>query len=159
MLNNQLLDLYTDYVIASFSLTTATGLSADVNEQYRHDQITRFLAKEDYRQKSYWQCIKSIVRQIEQDDGIIVVDDTIAEKPYPDENDIVCWHDDHPSEQNVKGINLVNFLDQVERPDGQAVSLPLAYELVSKPETVVDTKTGKTKRKSAISKNTWFGNG
>jgi hypothetical protein len=154
MLNNKLLDLYTDYLITSFSLTTATGLSAAVNEHYSHDQITRFLAKEDYSQKSYWQHIKSIVRQIEQDDGIIVVDDTIEEKPYTDENDIVCWHYDHTTGQTVKGINLVNFLYQVERPDGQAVSLPLAHEVVSKPETVVDTKTGKTKRKSTISKNT-----
>lgn len=154
MLNTKILDLYTDYLITSFSLVTATGLSAVVNEQYSHDQITRFLAKEGYSQKTYWQHIKSIVRQIEQDDGIIIVDDTIEEKPSTDENEIVCWHHDHTTGQNVKGINLINFLYQVERPDGQAVSLPLAHEVVSKPETVVDAKTGKTKRKSTTTKNT-----
>lgn len=154
MLNTKILDLYTDYLLTSFSAVTATGLSAAVNEQYSHDQITRFLAKDDASQKAYWQMIKPVVRQIEQDDGIVVVDDTIEEKPYTDENEIVCWHYDHTTGQNVKGINLVNFLYQVERPGQSDISLPLAYEVVSKPETVVDTKTGKTKRKSTVSKNT-----
>lgn len=102
MLNTNLLDLYTDYLLTSFSAVTATGLSAAVNEQYSHDQITRFLAKEDASQKSYWQMIKPVVRQIEQDDGIIVVDDTIEEKPYPDENEIVCWHYDHTTGQECQ---------------------------------------------------------
>jgi hypothetical protein len=154
MLNNTLRDLYTDYLLTSFSLVTATGLSEAVNEQYSHDQITRFLAKEGYSQKSYWHDIKPLVRQIEQDDGIIIVDDTIEENPSTDENDIVCWHDDHTTGQNVKGINLVNFLYQVERPAQQAIAVPLAHEVVSKPDTFVDAKTGKTKRKSLISKNT-----
>ena len=83
-----------------------------------------------------------------------MVDDTIEEKPYTDENEIVCWHYDHTTGQNIKGINLVNFLYQVERPGQAGISLPLAYEVVSKPKTVVDAKTGKTKRKSAVSKNT-----
>ena len=104
MLNHKLLDVYTDYLVTSFSLATATGLSAAINNQYSHDQITRFLANQEYSQPQYWQAIKSLVRQIEQDDGIIVVDDTIEEKPCTDENDIVCWHDDHTKGQNVKGI-------------------------------------------------------
>ena len=98
--------------------------------------------------------MKPLVRQVEQDDGIIVVDDTIEEKPSTDENDIVCWHDDHTTSQNVKGINIINFLYHTERPDGEAVSIPLAYEVIAKTTTDVDPKTKKTKRKSPISKNT-----
>jgi hypothetical protein len=154
MLNTTLLDVYTDYLITSFSLTTATGLSAAVNHQYSHDQITRLLSKESYDQKQYWQCIKGVVRQIEDDGGIIVVDDTIEEKPYTDENDIICWHYDHTTSQNVKGINIVNFLYQTTLPNAEAVSVPLAYEVISKTEEHVDTKTGKKKRKSTITKNT-----
>jgi hypothetical protein len=84
-----------DYLITSFSLATATGLSAVVNEQYRHDQITRFRSKEGYNQKSYWQPITPLVHQLEHEAGLIVVDDTIEEKPYTDEHEIVCWHYDH----------------------------------------------------------------
>src|SRR5512137_2695189 len=109
MFNTKLLDLYTDYLLTSFSFVTAMGLSAMMKHQYSHDQITRFLAKEEYDHKQYWRFIKPLVRQIEQDDGLIVVDDTIEEKPYTDENDIVCWHYDHPKSQNVNGINIVNF--------------------------------------------------
>lgn len=154
MFNTKLLDLYTDYLLTSFSFVTATGLSAMMKHQYSHDQITRFLAKEEYDQKQYWRFIKPLVRQLEVDDGLIVVDDTIEEKPYTDESDIVCWHYDHTKSQNVKGINIVNFLYHRDSRQGAEVSLPLAYEVVSKPDVVVDPKTKKTKRKSRISKNT-----
>ena len=153
MLNKTLLDLYTDYLVSSFSLVTATGLSELVNGQYSHDQITRFLAQEEYSPKAYWRCIKPVLRQIEDDNALLIIDDTIEEKPYTDENDIVCWHYDHTKSTNVKGMNLVNFLYQTTRELGQDVSLPVAYEVVAKTETVVDPKTQKTKRKSPISKN------
>ena len=153
MLNTKLLDLYTDYLLTSWSLVTATGLAELLHPQYSHDRITRFLAQEVYDQRQYWRLIKPLVRQLEQEDGLIIVDDTIEEKPYTDENDIVCWHYDHTTGQNVKGINLINFLYQVERANQPAVSLPLAYEVVSKPDTIVDARTGKTKRKSRITKN------
>lgn len=51
MLNANLLDVYTEYLITSFSLTTTTGLSTAVNHQFSHDQITRFLSSEAYDQK------------------------------------------------------------------------------------------------------------
>jgi len=154
MLNKQLLDVYTDYLLTSFSAVTATGLSKAMNHVYSHDQITRLLSKEDYSQKQYWHIIKPLVRQVEQEDGLVIVDDTIEEKPYTDENDIVCWHYDHTTGQNVKGINIVNFLYHTTLPTAQDVCLPLAYEVVSKPEEYVDPKTHKTKRKSTVSKNT-----
>jgi hypothetical protein len=153
MLNPKLLDLYTDYLVSSFSLATATGLSELVNGQYSHDQITRFLAQAEYSPKAYWRCIKPLVRRIEDDNALLIVDDTIEEKPYTDENDIVCWHYDHSTGTNVKGINLINFLYQAHLKTGQDVSLPVAYEVVSKTERQVDPKTQKMKRKSPISKN------
>ncbi|MCB0207783.1 MAG: IS701 family transposase, partial [Anaerolineae bacterium] len=86
-MDQKLLDLYSDYLITSFSLATATGLSNLVDNAYSHDQITRFLGKERYDQKKYWQTIKLTVRQVERDDGVVLVDDTIEEKPYTDENE------------------------------------------------------------------------
>ena len=68
-MDQRLLDLYSDYLISSFSLTTATGLSALVDNAYSHDQITRFLAQEQYDQKRYWTTIKPIVREVEQEEG------------------------------------------------------------------------------------------
>ena len=38
------LDLYTDYLLSTFGAATATGLSAMVDGDVSHDQITRFLS-------------------------------------------------------------------------------------------------------------------
>lgn len=153
MLDPQLLDLYTDDLIASTSDTTATGLAELLDYRYSHDKITRFLNQEGYTPKRYWQFIKPTVRRIEHDDGVIDVDDTIEEKPYTDENAIVCWHFDHTSNSHVKGINILNFMYHRVFDDGTEFSLPLAYEMIAKTETYMDKKTGKTKRKSPITQN------
>jgi hypothetical protein len=153
MLDPQLLDLYTDYLIASQSHTTATGLARILEQKYSHDQVTRFLSKELYHQKTYWRCIKATLRQIQQPDGVLVVDDTLEEKPYTDENAIVCWHYDHTTNRQIKGINLLNFLYHCEYDDGTDFSLPVAFEVIAKTQTYTDSKTGKTKRKSPVTKN------
>jgi hypothetical protein len=41
-------DLYTDYLITSFSYTTASGL---VDNAINHDQVTRFLSQQDFTSK------------------------------------------------------------------------------------------------------------
>ncbi len=128
-----MLDLYSDHLISSFSLVTATGLAEILNNAYSHDQITRFLGQPRYDQKEYWQTVKPIVRQIEQPDGLILVDDTIEEKPYTDESELICYHYDHSQGRSVKGINLLNFVYHVTLPNGQDVTIPVAYEVVTKP--------------------------
>ncbi|HPH20390.1 MAG TPA: hypothetical protein PLE32_16490 [Haliscomenobacter sp.] len=46
MKDEQLLDLYSDYLISAFGLTTATGLSALLNGDISHDRVQRFLANQ-----------------------------------------------------------------------------------------------------------------
>jgi hypothetical protein len=46
-------DLYTDYLITSFSYTTATGLSGLVDNAISHDPVTRFLSQQDFTSKEY----------------------------------------------------------------------------------------------------------
>ena len=152
-MNKALLDLYSDYLLSSFSLATATGLASLVDQAYSHDQITRFLDQPRYDQKEYWQIIKRVVRQVERDDAAVLVDDTIEEKPYTDESELVCYHYDHTQGRSVKGINLLNFVYHVSVPSGETVSIPVSYEVVTKPEVFQDPKTGKYKRRSEISKN------
>jgi len=43
-MDKQMLDIYTDYLISSFSYTTATGLSQALSGMISHDKITRFLS-------------------------------------------------------------------------------------------------------------------
>ena len=89
-MNKQLLDLYNDYLISSFNQTTATGLSKLLDGSVSHDKISRFLAERKYTSKDLWKEVKSTIRQIESDTAVLIVDDTIQEKPYSDENELIC---------------------------------------------------------------------
>ena len=147
-MNKSLLDLYTDYLISSFGQTTATGLARLLEGQVSHDQVTRFLASPAKTSAELWRVVKPLVRSVEGDDGVLIVDDSIEEKPYTDENELICWHWDQSQQRNVKGINFLTALYQVGE-----VALPVAFDLVTKTEEYVDPKTGRRKRRSAITKN------
>lgn len=148
MTNAELLDLYSDYLLSAFGQTTATGLSALLEGQISHDQIQRFLASTKRTSADLWRIVKPHVRQIERKDGVMIVDDSIAEKPYTDENEIICWHYDHSQQRTIKGINFMTVLYH-----SAGLSLPVGFELIAKTERYVDPKTGKEKRRSQNSKN------
>jgi hypothetical protein len=150
---SQVADLYTDYLICSFSLASATNMSRMLDNNISHDKITRLLSDKELTSKDYWLNIKPIIRQMESDDGVIIVDDTIEEKPFTDENDIVCYHYDHTKGISIKGINIVNFLYHSQSSCPDDFSLPLAFQIISKAEKFFDEKTQKQKRKSTITKN------
>ena len=141
------LDLYTDYLISNNGLATATGLSAMTDGEVSHDQITRFLSKGDFTSKTLWRKVKSTVRKIESDDACIIFDDTIVEKKWTDENDIICWHYDHTRGRNVKGVNLLNMVYHSKN-----ISIPIGFEVIHK-YAYCDIKTKEQKRKANISKN------
>ena len=142
------LDLYADYLLSTFGAATATGLSAMVEGEVSHDQITRFLSAQEYTSKDLWQQVKSTVRAVEHDDGVLIFDDTIQEKTWSDESELMCWHFDHCSGRSVKGINLLNALYSCN-----ATSIPVAFELVKKPIQYCDLASRKLKRKSDKTKN------
>jgi hypothetical protein len=137
-------DLYIDFLIASQSKATATLLSAHLGDGYSHDLFTKMLLNDSLdTDKELFQTIKPMLRDYEDDEnGVIIVDDTIIEKKYTDENDIVAWHYDHKTGSAVKGICMLNFLYFAPN---------VGYELISKTEKYEEN--GKEKRKSLFSKN------
>ncbi len=145
---DDLAEIYSDYLIASFGLTTATGLSNLLDGEISHDKITRFLSSKLKTSKDLWHFVKPLVREIQSDDGCLILDDSIQEKPYTDENDIICWHFDHAKGINIKGINFLSCLYQTAD-----IALPIGFEVISKTEIYIDPKDGKQKRRSRISKN------
>lgn len=146
-----MLDLYSDYLIASFGQVTATGLSRMLDGSVSHDQVTRFLASSKQDGRDLWRKVKPIVRQIESEKGVLIFDDTIEEKPYTDENEIICWHYDHSKGRSLKGINLITALYQ----NGE-MAVPVSFDLVDKTEVYIDKKTGKERRRSTLNKNERF---
>ena len=151
-MEKHLRDLYTDYLISSFGPTTATGLSGLLDGEVRHDRITRLLGSRRQTAADLWRSVKPFVRQVERPDAVLVIDDTIEEKPYTDENAIVCWHYDHAKGRTVKGTGLITALYCTEH-GGAALSVPVSFDLVEKTEAYTDEKTGKRRRRSPTTKN------
>lgn len=147
-MKTELLDLYSDYLLSSFGATTATGLSGLLEGRVSHDAISRMLSSERQTSKDFWKKVKPLVREISSDDGVFIIDDSIEEKPYTDENDLVCWHYDHSKGRNVKGINFLTAFYSTSRG-----SLPVGYELIAKTIRYSDVKTRREKRRSPVTKN------
>ena len=152
------MDLYSDFLISSPNVVSATLVSEVLNKAYSHDSFTRMLAQSELDAKTYWKTIKPSIRQLESPNGIISVDDTIEKKPHSEENELVSWHFDHTQGVSIKGINIVTFT--YTNPDLETpVKLPVAFELVRKDsfQTKIVKKEGKieekTSRCASISKN------
>ena len=75
-----------------------------------HDQVSRFLSKQELTSEYLWKVLKKDIRSIEEDSGVLIFDDTVQEKAHSKENDLICWHFDHTVNRSVKGINLLNCL-------------------------------------------------
>jgi len=147
-----LLDVYSDYLISQGQYATATGLAAILDGEVSHDQVSRFLRADDYDSKDLWAHIKSTVRCHEQSTGgVLLLDDTISEKTYTDENEVNCWHFSHAKGRHVKGINFLSCLARYGD-----ITLPIGYEIVKKDITFCDVETKRQKRKASTSKNHLF---
>jgi hypothetical protein len=106
------------------------------------------LSARQYTSKDLWVQVKPTVRSVQSDEGVFIFDDTIQEKAWTDESELMCWHYDHVSGRNVRGLNLLNALY-----NSNGASIPVAFELVKKPIQYSDIKTRKPRRKSDVTKN------
>jgi len=148
------LDLYTDYLLSSFSQTSATGLSRLVDGDITHDSITRFLSGNEFTSRILWQKVKPLVRKYETTNACLIFDDTIIEKPYTDENDMICWHWDHSKNKSIKGVNMLNAFYHTQACEmSEPLRIPIGFQLILKTVLFSVIKTKKEKRTSPISKN------
>ncbi len=86
-MQDKLLDIYTDYLISQNKYATATGLSELLSGELSHDQVRRFLHNGEYGSKELWLYVKPLVRKQENTDGgVLILDDSVEEKSYTDEN-------------------------------------------------------------------------
>lgn len=151
-MSKDLLDIYTDYLICQNKYATATGLSAMLSGDVSHDQVTRFLNKSALDSKELWLYVKPQIRRHEtKTGGVLILDDSIEEKPYTDENEIVCWHHSHMHGCHIKGINILSCMLSYT-----GFALPVGYKIVTKDVSFSDVATRKVKRTASISKNEHF---
>jgi hypothetical protein len=145
-------DIYIDFLLSSFGKIEMTKLSRILGGKYSHDVFTKNLLLNDEIEtdKALWNQVKPILRNYEnEDDGCLVVDDSILAKPYTKESDMVCWHYDHTIGRSKKSILMLNF----HYTDASGISLPVGYEIITKTEDVYDKKKKKIVKKSMFTKN------
>jgi len=147
-MKDNIFDLYVDYLLSSFGPVTATGLSAVLEKQISHDRITRMLSCSEKSSADLWHIVRPVIRRIESPDGVLIIDDSISEKPFTDENAVICWHYDHSQGRSVKGINFMTSLYH-----SQNTSLPVGFQIIEKTEYYTDKKDGKEKRRCPVPKN------
>lgn len=134
------LDIYTDYLISSTGPTTATGLSKLYDGAISHDQVTRLLTNSYLDSKDLWLKSKPLIRAAQQDQAIddfavLIIDDSILEKPHTDQNAMISTYYDHSEHRYVNGLNFVSLLYQLN-----ALSLPIAVTLMEKTISEWDIK-------------------
>ncbi len=66
------MELHTDYLISSNGKATAAELSEMMDNEISHDQITRFLSKNEFDSKELWLKVKKTVREIESQDACLI---------------------------------------------------------------------------------------
>jgi len=118
-----------------------------------HDKITRKLSQECYDSKYLWKVVKTYVDELSwgTDPKVLSIDDSIEEKQYTDESELVCWHFDHTFNRPVKGVNFITALLEVK-----GMRLPCCVEFIKKDKWETDAKTGKEKRVASKTKNELF---
>ena len=148
---DKILDLYINYLICGNGKATATGLSKMTNGEVSHDQITRYLSSCEQGEVELWAEVKDFIEDRKDEECFLIIDDTIAEKPYTDVNTINTWHYSSLKGDYVKGMNILTCLAQYDD-----ASIPINYRIIGKDTEVYDPKTQTTKLKSSKTKNELF---
>jgi hypothetical protein len=141
------LDIYSDFLLISSDFAHSTLLAEISDNSVSKDKIYRFLSSDSFSGKNYWLKIKPFVKKVQSDDGVLIFDDTIIEKPFSKTNAIISYYFDHSEGKAIKGINLLSCIYQT-----QNISIPLAFDIVKKTKEVRD-KNGDTRLKPEKTKN------
>jgi putative transposase len=126
---------YIDFLIGTprqASACEAARVQPDEPDSPAHDAFSRLLARLEPDAEALWQEVQPHVRR---DDAILVVDDTVLDKPYAHKMGLVgqFWSGKH--QRVVRGIDLVTLA----WTDGDAV-YPTDYRIVDPAETTKKNK-------------------
>lgn len=123
----QVSDIYIDYLLTQNAQATATGCAELLDNEVKHDSFTRMLLRAEYDSKFVWSANKTSVRQAENPNGVLILDNSICHKPHSKLSEIICYHYDHSEGRTVKGVNLLTAMIKYDD-----VSFPIGFEVVKK---------------------------
>ena len=119
---------YIDFLIASpkvVSATEAARVQPDRPDAPAHDSFTRLLSRLEPEPDALWRETRPLVRL---GGGVLVIDDTVLDKPYARKMDLVANHWSGKHHRIVRGIDLVTLL----WTDGDRL-YPTDYRIYHKP--------------------------
>jgi hypothetical protein len=73
--DRKFLDQYSDCLISSFGKVTATGLSALLDGELSHYQITSRLRQTTGGSPELWHLVKPTIRKHKSEEGVLIFDD------------------------------------------------------------------------------------
>jgi len=124
-------------------------MSRVLDNHVSHDKITRLLSSGTIDERRLWLEAKPICEELSSSESVLIIDDSIEEKPYTDANEMMQWHYDHTVGRSVKGVNFISAIYH------NTMSIPVGVKFVKKDIETID-KQGKKKRKSSVSKHEHF---
>lgn len=127
-------DDFINFLIATYqacSCTEASRCLQSESESIAHDSVKRLLERQSHHTEALYNEAK---RLIQQDEGVIVIDDSTLDKPYSRHIELVTRHWSGKHHRVVQGINLISTI----WTDGSAI-VPIDFRIYS-PE-----KDGKNK--------------
>ncbi len=98
---------YIEFLISTPVNYTCTHL-ADHLSGISHDSITDFLKSQRLTAESVWSCTKTLIHDTE--DGFLIVDASVQEKPYARAIDLVYPHYSGNKHAVIRGIDSVNLV-------------------------------------------------
>ena len=101
------LDLYTKFLITNHNRYSGVELSKTSSQSLSHDSVSRWLSTGEFGPKDLWPHVKDMV---EKDKGYLIVDDSVLDKKFSRENELVGVHWSGNEHRLISGIDLVNLV-------------------------------------------------
>lgn len=119
------LGMYINFLLGEPRRGTCSRLSEIMG--LSHDSVNRFLQREEYEPKDIYELVKE---QIDPKGGTISIDDTVLDKPYREETEIIGYYWSGKHKESVKGINEISLL----YTDINGVVVVINYRIYNKEE-------------------------
>lgn len=125
------LETYIQFLTANgnrYSGVEAAKALQNTDDAPAHDSISRWLAGGSYQPHNLWKYVRSEATL----DGNLIVDDTVLDKRWSPNNEIVRYHWSGNEHRTIRGISLVNLL----ATDGEKC-IPIDYRVYEGAESAI----------------------
>lgn len=142
------LELYTKFLIANQNKYSGVELSKTSGRGLSHDSVSRWLESEDFDPKNLWSHVEKMV---EKGSGYLIVDDSVLDKRFSRNNELVGRHWSGNEHRLICGIDLVNLLWAKDEE-----CIPCDYRIYQSEEKKTKTKNEHFKDMLTVAKKRGF---